>query len=369
MYASKPRRAPELDWIDDQRGLGRASLAVRRPAHGALAPDPASLLLVDDNELVRAAFADILTRQGYEVTSECSAAGATACLTQRQFDMMLCSTHLQGQNGIQLLNEVAEHYPEMVVILITGPATIQSALDGFQQGRSDTISTTCKQGELAIIVQRNLTRRSLQQKHAQRYRMAFETSQESILDALLSALNTRDTETQGHSERVTAYTMEIADHMGISAGEVYHIERGALLHDIGKIGISDRILHKPHKLTADEWVEMRKHPVMGYQMCVKVEMLRQASQTVLHHHERWDGSGYPDGLKAEAIPLGARIFAVADALDAMTGDRTYRAAMPFSVAREEILKSSAKQFDPAIVHIFTSITEARWQYIRTHAAR
>jgi len=299
----------------------------------------------------------------------CSVAEATARLTQCQFDMMLCDIQLPGQNGMEALKEVTEKYPEMVVILITRPATVQMAREGLRQGASDIITMPCNQGELAIIVQRNLTRRSLQQKHAQRYRMALESSQENVLDALLSALNARDTETKGHSARVAGYTMELAGQMAVPADLVYHIERGALLHDIGKIGISDRILQKPDKLTAEEWVEIRKHPVMGYQMCAKIEMLVSASQTVLHHHERWDGSGYPDGLAADAIPLGARIFAVADALDAMTTDRPYRTSLPFSAARQEIIKNSAIQFDPAVVRTFASITEARWLHIRINAAR
>jgi putative nucleotidyltransferase with HDIG domain len=197
--------------------------------------------------------------------------------------------------------------------------------------------------------------------------MALQTSNESVLDALLSALNTRDTETQGHSERVTAYTMEMADLMGLSSEQIYHIERGALLHDIGKIGIPDRILLKPGRLTPAEWIEMRKHPVIGYQMCAKIEMLKQAAQIVLHHHEAWDGTGYPDGLTGEAIPLGARIFAIADTLDAITSDRPYRAAMPFRVAREEIIKYSGRQFDPEIVQVFLSVPESRWQHIRSLA--
>jgi HD-GYP domain-containing protein (c-di-GMP phosphodiesterase class II) len=163
--------------------------------------------------------------------------------------------------------------------------------------------------------------------------------------------------------------MELADRMAIPPGQLYHIERGALLHDIGKIGISDRILQKSGKLTAEEWAEVRKHPVIGYQMCADIEMLEPAAQIIRHHHERWDGMGYPDRLKAEAIPMGARIFAVADALDGITSDRPYRAARPLSVAREEIAGHSGKQFDPDVVRVFLAIPESRWMFIRAHAAR
>ncbi len=188
---------------------------------------------------------------------------------------------------------------------------------------------------------------------------------ETMLDALLSALNTRDTETEGHLERVTAYTIELADLLNLREAELYPIERGALLHDIGKIGVPDSILRKPGKLTPEEWVEIRQHPLIGYEMCAKIDLLKTAATIVLHHHEAWDGSGYPYGLKGEAIPLGARIFAVADTLDAMTSDRPYRPALPFDAARTEIEKFSGRQFDPEIVKVFLSIPEPRWQRVLT----
>jgi response regulator RpfG family c-di-GMP phosphodiesterase len=326
-------------------------------------------LVVDDDPLVRETFAAILTEEGYETFCAASGAEARELLARQTFDIMLCDIFMPGQNGLELLREVVTTYPDMPVILVTGYGSVNMARDALHKGASDFITKPCSSDELPIIVERNLTRQALQRKNLLRYKMALQTSNESILDALLSALNTRDTETQGHSERVTAYTMEMADLMRLSAEEIYHIERGALLHDIGKIGIPDRILLKPGKLTPEEWVEMRKHPFIGYQMCVKIEMLRQAAQIVLYHHEAWDGSGYPEGLKDEAIPLGARIFAVADTLDAMTSDRPYRAAMSFQAAQEEITRHCGTQFDPAVVKVFLSVPESRWLHIRTLAAK
>ena len=251
----------------------------------------------------------------------------------------------------------------MPVILITGNGSVGLAREALRQGASDFITKPCNQGELPIVVERNLTRQVVARKNALRHKMALHISNEGVLDALLSALNTRDTETEGHSERVTAYTIELADKMGLSEEEIYHIERGALLHDIGKIGIPDRILLKPDKLTPEEWVEMKKHPVIGYNMCSEIEMLKKSAQIVLHHHESWNGKGYPSGLSAQEIPLGARIFAIADTLDAMTSDRPYRKGLPFLAAREEIYKYRGIQFDPEMVDIFLSVSDERWQYI------
>jgi putative nucleotidyltransferase with HDIG domain len=344
-------------------------LPSRQAALASAPAEPASLLLVDGDAAGRAAFTQILEQQGYDVTCAESAAEAEARIAQRPFDLLLCDFSLPEKLRTKLLCDAIHQHPDMAVVLVGERGAGDLAQAAIALGASDYITRPCTQGELSILVQRNLTRRSLQRKHSQRFRLALETSYESVLDALLTALNTRDTEPQGHCERVTAYTMEIGDRMGLPASLTYHIERGALLHDIGKVGIPDHILHKPESLTAAEWTEMKKHPVIGYQMCAKVDMLHPASLIVRHHHEKWDGTGYPDGLRGEAIHLGARVFAVADALDALTSDRPYRRAGPFGAAREEIAKGAGKQFDPRIVREFLGIPEERWAHIRANAAR
>ncbi|OYT70908.1 MAG: hypothetical protein CFK49_11555 [Armatimonadetes bacterium JP3_11] len=158
--------------------------------------------------------------------------------------------------------------------------------------------------------------------------------------------------------------MAMAHRLKLSSEELNDIERGALLHDIGKIGVPDSILYKPGPLTPEEWEIMKQHPVIGYRMCMKVDELRSAAPIVLHHHERWDGGGYPYGLAGEAIPLGARIFAIADTLDAMTSDRPYRKALSFAEAREEIIRCAGKQFDPEMVKLFLEIPEEELRLIR-----
>ena len=203
-----------------------------------------------------------------------------------------------------------------------------------------------------------LRRKNEQLEHANRANLAMTTrlkeTYDATLEALAAALDARDTETGGHSSRVTVYTMDMAQHLGVekASEEWTDIERAALLHDVGKIGISDAILNKAGPLTPEEWQEMRKHPSIGYEMLKDVEFLSNAAQIVYCHHERYDGRGYPEGLKGDAVPLGARVFAVADAFDAMTSNRPYRRALPVEKAREEILGNAGSQFDPKVVEAF-----------------
>jgi putative nucleotidyltransferase with HDIG domain len=177
---------------------------------------------------------------------------------------------------------------------------------------------------------------------------------DGTLEALVSALDARDRETKGHSLRVAKYMMEIAFHMGVQPGteEWVDMQRGGLLHDIGKIGVSDSILHKPDKLTEEEWVDMRRHPKIGYDMLKDISFLSGAAKIVLAHHERFDGKGYPRGLATDEIPIGARIFVLADTFDAMTSDRPYRRALSVEASREEIIRCSGTQFDPRCVQAF-----------------
>ncbi len=346
-----------------------APVVYRPPPDEANFSGPPRLIVVDGDSRVRTMFAEVLQRQGNDVTCASSGADAADWLARRQFDVILCDVSLPEVKGTPLHHLVLNQFPDMVLILVMRSGAEDIAGDASIGRGNDRITEKCSPSELAITVQRSLTHRALQHKHAQRFRILLETSRESMLDALLTALNARDSEPQGHAETVTAYTMEIADRMAVPAGQMYHIERGALLHDIGYIGIPDRILRKPDRLTADEVSEIRKHPAIGYQMCSKIEMLKPASQIVLHHHEKWNGSGYPDGLAADAIPRGARMFAVADALDAITTERPFRQARTFSEAREEIVRGSSTHFDPEVVGALMDISESRLTYIRANVAR
>jgi putative nucleotidyltransferase with HDIG domain len=192
----------------------------------------------------------------------------------------------------------------------------------------------------------------------------LDDSYRTTLEALATALDARDAETLGHSARVAAYTVAVGRRMGLSEEALTDLYRGALLHDVGKIGIPDAILRKPGKLTSEEWQEMRKHPEIGARMLQGIVFLENAIPIVLCHQERYDGEGYPQRLKGDAIPIGARIFAVVDTLDAMTSDRPYRRALPYERARREVQRFSGTQFDPAVVEVFLSIAEGEWQLIQ-----
>lgn len=188
------------------------------------------------------------------------------------------------------------------------------------------------------------------------------------LEALASALDIRDRETLGHSKRVVEYCLLMAEAMNIKDQQLLDIRNGALLHDVGKIGIPDAILIKPGRLSESEWNIMKKHPIFGYRILSGIKFLEGALPIVLHHHEKWNGSGYPHGMKKEAIPLSARIFAIADAFDAMTSARSYRDTFTYAEAINDIKRHSGFQFDPDISDIFLSIPEQRWEDISKRIA-
>jgi putative nucleotidyltransferase with HDIG domain len=180
----------------------------------------------------------------------------------------------------------------------------------------------------------------------------------ATLMALTQALETRDFETHGHSDRVTALSLRIAERMGLDSKEVRNIQWGALLHDVGKIGVPDQILRKPGPLNDEEWIVMKKHPEIGFNMLKDIPFLKPALNIVHSHHERFDGKGYPLGLKGSYIPLAARIFSIVDSFDAMTSDRPYRKKMNQADAIIEIKRCSGSQFDPEIVNIFINTISA-----------
>ena len=188
----------------------------------------------------------------------------------------------------------------------------------------------------------------------------MELSYDDTLEALGAALDLRDNETAGHSHRVTRYCLELASRMGCTDEQLKHIERGAYLHDIGKIGTPDAILLKPGKLTPEEREIMQQHARVGYELVSPIEFLQEAAEIVYSHQERYDGKGYPRALAGEAIPLGARIFAVADTFDAMTSNRPYRKALPLETAMEEIRNESGRQFDPQVVRVLNTIPAGVW---------
>ncbi|MGH2523125.1 MAG: HD domain-containing phosphohydrolase, partial [Anaerolineales bacterium] len=192
----------------------------------------------------------------------------------------------------------------------------------------------------------------------------LQASYDNTLDALAAALDLRDRETEGHSRRVVEYTARLARQIGLDPLTITEIRRGALIHDIGKIGVPDAVLHKPGPLDPQERKIIERHPQAGFEMLVGIPYLKEEIKIVLAHQEKWDGTGYPFGLQSEAIPLGARLFAIADTFDALTSDRPYRKGRPYQVARQIIVEESGKQFDPIAVEAFVAVPPEEWEQIR-----
>jgi putative nucleotidyltransferase with HDIG domain len=254
-------------------------------------------------------------------------------------------------------------------------------LAAVRQGVYDYVLRPIEKDHLLVTVRRALDYRRLLQQNAM-YRQDLEEmvsartgmlhqaiadlerSYDITLEALGDALDLKDAETEGHSKRVTAFTIALARGAGIPPHQIPIVARGAFLHDIGKMAIPDAILLKPSKLQADEKKVMREHCARGYQMLRKIPFLQEAAEIVYAHQEHYDGSGYPRGLKGEEIPLGARIFAVADTLDAITSDRPYRKATSFAAARLEIKRCAGTQFDPNVVDVYLSLPDQLWEDLR-----
>ena len=340
------------------------------------------ILVVDDEAQVRTMIRSTLERQGLDVDVAASGRQALELLELNNFDLVLTDIVMQDVNGIALLERIRLRHPDLPVVMVTAVHDIGVAIDSMRRGAYDYLLKPFENEQLMSTVRRALDHRHMMQE-SQNYQQSLEQmvrartemlrhamadlehSYDITLEALGDALDLKDSETEGHSKRVTAYTIALARAIGISPAEIKVIARGAFLHDIGKMAIPDDILRKPGSLTSDEQDMMREHCTRGYNMLRKIPFLAEAAEIVYSHQEYYDGSGYPNRLKGNEIPVGARIFAVADALDAITSDRPYRKAMSFDAARKEILRCSGTQFDPAVVEVFLKIPNELWQELRS----
>jgi putative nucleotidyltransferase with HDIG domain len=340
------------------------------------------ILVVDDEETIREIVSSMLTAAGYKCRQACSGMEALALLESgEEFELMLSDLMMANLDGIGLLERTKERFPEMPVVMVTAVHDISVALAAIRNGAYDYLLKPFEREQLLATVRRALENRRLKQENR-----AYQTGLESLvaartdqlrkalvdlersyditLEALGDALDKKDAETEGHSKRVTAFTIAIARAMGLSKDQIAVIARGAFLHDIGKMAIPDAILRKPGKLTPDEILIMQEHCFHGYEILKKIPFLGEAAEIVYAHQEKYDGTGYPRGLKGEEIPLGARMFSVADTLDAITSDRPYRPAQSLTAARDEIKLWSGRQFDPSVVEVFLSMDQSIWPDLR-----
>jgi response regulator RpfG family c-di-GMP phosphodiesterase len=326
-----------------------------------------------------------LADRGYSTLVAANGQEALSRLLEGDIDLVLSDIRMPMMSGLDLLREIAGRNLPVGVVMLTACDDVPMAVEAMQAGALDYILKpfTLDQVEAGLAKSLNLHRESLEGRRKmqelstlvnQQSRQLRQTLEQLrgawdlTLDALVSALDARQHEAHSHSRRVSEYAVHLAGTAGVDADLHGVIRRGAMLHDIGKIGIPDSILLKPGKLTSAEWVEMRKHPQIGFWILDGIEALKPACEIVLTHHENFDGTGYPDGLKEEAIPIGARVFSVVDCLDAMTSDRPYRKAVSLECARMEIRDAAGKQFDPRIVERFLETPPEVWAGIRARTA-
>jgi len=340
-----------------------------------------NILVVDDEEAIREVVSTMLESKGYRCTAVSNGRAAQEIVKRTTPDLVLSDMIMPEMDGIKLLEWLRQFDPEIPVIMVTAIHDISTALEAIRRGAYDYILKPFEKDQLYLGVNRALQHRRLVTENRNYQRdlekqveertarltialAQLEQSYDDTLEALGSALDLKDAETEGHCQRVTAFTISIAKAMPVPNAYLPILARAAFLHDIGKMGIPDKVLLKPGPLTDDEKVIMRRHCQIGYDMLIRIPFLRDAAEIVLAHQEFFDGTGYPRGLKNEEIPLGARIFAIADSMDAMLSDRPYRKALPMAYAREEIQRCSGTQFDPRVVEVFLSIPETHWKELR-----
>jgi putative nucleotidyltransferase with HDIG domain len=335
------------------------------------------ILIVDDEREITEILADLLS-EDYECLKAGSAEQALDCLRAAEFHLVISDITMPGMSGLEMIPHVKQLCPDTVVVMISGMQTVESAIGALRLGAFDYLMKPFDLRQVEAVVKRALEYHELvvakrryenhleelvEQRTAELDRAlnSLEGAYRSTLKALTAALETRDSETHGHSERVVSYSLRLGREYGLSSEDMKSLEFGSLLHDIGKIGVPDSILRKPAKLTEEEWVRMREHPLHGQQILRGIEFLQGAARVVAQHHEQWDGSGYPVGLRAEEIDVCARIFAVADAFDAITSDRVYRRGKSYEAASQELDDWAGRQFDPKVVEVFHRVPKEDWE--------
>ncbi|HEX9307117.1 MAG TPA: HD domain-containing phosphohydrolase, partial [Anaeromyxobacter sp.] len=314
--------------------------------------EPTKILIVDDDVSVRDVIAVLLREEGYACTAVSSAEAALDAMRHAaDFSLVISDVRMPGRDGFWLLERMRDAHPDTAVVMLTAYGDTEAAVECLRNGAADYLLKPPKVTELIRAIERALGRRRLELAR-QKYRRSLENrvrektaelsralreleaTYSQTLWSLVAALDAREHETGDHSQRVVRYSIAVARRIGVPEREMPELGRGALLHDIGKIGVPDAILLKPGKLDDTEWREMKRHPQIGYDILRSIDFLKTSAEMVLSHQERFDGGGYPRGLAGEQIPIAARIFAIADTYDAMTNHRPYRRALSAEAARD-----------------------------------
>ena len=338
------------------------------------------VLAVDDERAASKLITIMLRPPAFHCTAASSGAEALEALQTERFDAVISDLQMPGISGLELLAEVRRSYPHIAFLVTTGVDDVDVGVQAMRSGADDYLVKPLHENAVLASLESALHKRRLE-RQVEDYRQhleemvatrtvqlrealhQIERSYEDTLQALGAAIDLRDNETAGHSQRVSRYSLALARTLGWSEDQLGSLARGAYLHDIGKLGIPDGILLKPGPLTPAERTLMQRHAQIGFDLIADIAFLTDAAEIVLTHHERYDGSGYPHGTKGDEILLSARIFAVADSFDAITSDRPYRRASSFASGREIIRQCSGIQFDPNVVAAFLSIPEETWPAI------
>ncbi len=323
----------------------------------------ATVLIVDDQVRGREALASVLEAEGYKLTFACNGAEAIKMARLIIPDLVLLDVMMPEMDGFEVCHLLrADPALALIpVIMVTALDDRDSLLQGIEAGADDFISKPFNRAELRARI-RTITRLNrFRAMLDERQQAADELTKayDATLEGWSRALDLRDHETEGHSRRVTEMTVCLAKAMGIEGVELEHIRRGALLHDIGKMGVPDAILLKPGPLNEAEWEVMRRHPTMAHDLLAPISYLRHSLDIPWCHHEKWDGSGYPRGLAGEAIPLAARIFAIVDVWDALSNDRPYRRAWPPEKVYAYLAPQAGSHFDPRVLTAFLQLLDEK----------
>ena len=336
---------------------------------------PPRILVLEDEETVQALVKSLLKIRGFDCDTAGTVAEAREMARSRTPDLLIVDVNLPDGSGLSLIEETADLDP--LAIVMTASADLQTAVQAIRYGAIDFITKPFSVGQFLQRMDKALeewrSRESLRgygraletlvrmkEDELSRTTRQMDEVRDMTVTALGAALNLKDHETADHCVRVSQNCLALGRTLALSEFELQNLKWGAYLHDVGKIGIPEQLLLKKGTLTVEERAIIERHPLMGYAMIRTIEFLRFATDVVLCHHENFDGSGYPRGLRGERIPLAARIFSLVDTMDAMTSDRPYREALPFGAFREELVAKSGSKFDPEIVQAFIAVPESSW---------
>lgn len=312
-------------------------------------------ILVVDDEVDNLQLFKRTFRRKYDVLSANSGFEALELLEKEKVDLVISDHKMPGMGGVELLKQVLERSPETMRILVTAYTDVSTVMEAINEGKIFRyVRKPWEPGELINIVDSAL---EIYQLNIDKQKIIFDLKElfSGTINAITEALDAKDPYTSGRSKRVTYYSLETGKALGLSDADLSELELSGLLHDIGMIGIPETILNKPENLSQEEFDLVKKHVTLGVKILEEIKQLGPVIRIVELHHERFDGKGYPYGLKADEIPICARIIAVTDAYDGMVSDRPYRKGLPHEVAIQEIQKSAGTQFDPRVVDAFVSI--------------